>query len=78
MRQQLMHTFTDIYLLDLHGNARHREHTPDGGVDQNVFDIQQGVAISMSFVKEAGKDGPARVRPCRPLGRAAGQVRGAG
>ena len=61
MRQQLMHTFTDIYLLDLHGNARHREHTPDGGVDQNVFDIQQGVAISI-FVKEAGKDGPARVR----------------
>ena len=23
MRQQLMDTFTDIYVLDLHGNARH-------------------------------------------------------
>ena len=61
MRQQLMNTFTDIYLLDLHGNARHREHAPDGGVDQNVFDIQQGVAIGI-FVKRAGASGPAKVR----------------
>ena len=60
MRQQLMDTFTDIYVLDLHGNARHREHAPDGGVDQNVFDIQQGVAISV-FVKEAGSRRPPKV-----------------
>jgi len=60
MRQQLMDTFTDIYVLDLHGNARHREHAPDGGVDQNVFDIQQGVAVGM-FVKEEGRTGPAKV-----------------
>ena len=61
MRQQLLETFTDIYVLDLHGNSNKRERTPDGGVDQNVFDIQQGVAIAM-FVKEAGKPGPANVR----------------
>ena len=61
MRQQLLRTFTDIYLLDLHGNARLRERAPDGDVDENVFDIQQGVAIGI-FVKEAGKRGPARVR----------------
>ncbi len=60
MRQQLMETFTDIYLLDLHGNARAREIAPDGGPDQNVFDIQQGVAIAL-FVKEPGKSGPAQV-----------------
>ena len=60
MRQQLMDTFTDIYLLDLHGNAKKKERTPDGGPDQNVFDIQQGVAIAL-FVKEAGKSGPAIV-----------------
>lgn len=60
MRQQLMETFTDIYVLDLHGNARKREQTPDGGPDENVFDIQQGVAVSL-FVKEPGRDGPARV-----------------
>ena len=60
MRQQLMDTFTDIYLLDLHGNAKKKERAPDGGPDQNVFDIQQGVAIAL-FVKEAGKTGPAVV-----------------
>ena len=61
MRQQLLDTFTDIYLLDLHGNSRTKESTPDGSVDENVFDIQQGVAIAI-FVKEAGKLGPAKVR----------------
>ncbi len=61
MRQQLLDTFTDIYLLDLHGNSRTRESAPDGSVDENVFDIQQGVAIAI-FVKEAGKPGPAKVR----------------
>ena len=61
MRQQLMETFTDIYVLDLHGNARHKEHAPDGSVDKNVFDIQQGVAIAI-FVKYAGSEGHVRVR----------------
>ena len=61
MRQQLMNTFTDIYLLDLHGNSRMGERAPDGGVDENVFDIQQGVAIAI-FVKEPDKDGPALLR----------------
>lgn len=61
MRQQLMDTFTDIYLLDLHGNSRIRERAPDGGADENVFDIQQGVAIAI-FVKEPDKSGPAVVR----------------
>ena len=61
MRQQLMDTFTDIYLLDLHGNSKKKERAPDGGVDQNVFDIQQGVAIGI-FVKQAGRNGPASVR----------------
>ena len=61
MRQQLMETFTDVYALDLHGNARSRESAPDGGPDQNVFDIQQGVAIAL-FVKEPGKSGPAEAR----------------
>ena len=60
MRQQLMDTFTDIYLLDLHGNAKKKERAPDGSPDQNIFDIQQGVAIAL-FVKEAGKSGPAVV-----------------
>lgn len=60
MRRSLMQTFTDIYVLDLHGNAKKREVAPDGGKDENVFDIQQGVAIGL-FVKQPGKPGPATV-----------------
>lgn len=60
MRQQLMDTFSDIYLLDLHGNARLRERTPDGGADENVFDIGQGVAIAL-FIKTPGANERARV-----------------
>ena len=61
MRKSLMDTFDDIYLLDLHGNAKKRERVPDGGSDENVFDIQQGVAIGL-FVKRGDRvDVPARV-----------------
>ena len=50
MRQALMQEFNKIYVLDLHGNTRKKEKSPDGSIDKNVFDIQQGVAISL-FVK---------------------------
>lgn len=50
MRQSLLATFDDIYVLDLHGNSKKKERCPDGSKDENVFDIQQGVAISI-FVK---------------------------
>ena len=45
-----MESFNHIYVLDLHGNSKKRERAPDGGEDQNVFDIEQGVAISL-FIK---------------------------
>ncbi|MFA4837115.1 MAG: type ISP restriction/modification enzyme, partial [Dehalococcoidia bacterium] len=60
MRQSLMNTFTDIYILNLHGNSKKKEVSPDGGKDENVFDIQQGVAICM-LVKELGNTAPAKV-----------------
>ena len=47
MRQSLMKTFDEIYLLDLHGNSIKKETTPEGGKDENVFDIRQGVAIAL-------------------------------
>ena len=47
MRQSLMETFDDIYILDLHGNVKKKEVAPDGSKDDNVFDIQQGVAINI-------------------------------
>lgn len=52
MRQHLMTTFDEIHVLDLHGNSKKKEKTPDGGKDENVFDIQQGVAIILA-VKNA-------------------------
>ena len=61
MRQSLMQTFDDIYVLDLHGNSKKKETAPGGGKDENVFDIQQGVAIGI-FVKRPGAgEAPARV-----------------
>ncbi|HPD13531.1 MAG TPA: N-6 DNA methylase [Planctomycetota bacterium] len=51
MRQSLMRTFDDIYVLDLHGNTLKREACPDGSRDENVFDIRQGVAISFMIKK---------------------------
>ena len=51
MRQNLMQTFDEIYVVDLHGNSKKKEIVPNSGeADKNVFDIQQGVAIGI-FVK---------------------------
>ncbi|HMV41864.1 MAG TPA: N-6 DNA methylase [Leptospiraceae bacterium] len=50
MRKHLLESFDKIYILDLHGNAKKKEVSPDGSVDQNVFDIMQGVSINL-FVK---------------------------
>jgi len=60
MRRELMQNFSDIYVLDLHGSSKKEERCPDGSPDENVFDIQQGVAISI-LIKESRGDGPARV-----------------
>jgi predicted helicase len=54
MRQQLTKAFNEIYILDLHGNAKKKETCPDGSKDENVFDIQQGVAIGI-FIQRPGK-----------------------
>jgi type I restriction-modification system DNA methylase subunit len=61
MRQSLMETFDDIYVLDLHGNSKKKEKCPDGSKDENVFDIQQGVAISIFVKRQNGKKQPANV-----------------
>lgn len=50
MRWHLMKIFDKIYTIDLHGNAKKKETAPDGSIDQNVFDIMQGVSINI-FVK---------------------------
>ncbi len=55
MRYELMRCFDKIYIIDLHGNARKKETAPDGGKDENVFDIMQGVSINI-FVKTGNHD----------------------
>lgn len=50
MRQSLLKSFERIYIVNLHGNKKKREKCPDGSVDDNVFDIKQGTAITI-FVK---------------------------
>ena len=44
MRKELLNTFDQIYILNLHGNKR------KGDPDENVFDIMAGVSIAI-FVK---------------------------
>ena len=61
MRQSLMRTFDDIYILDLHGNSRKKETGPDGSLDQNVFDIRQGVAIAFFVKRDRKKEHDAQV-----------------
>jgi len=60
MRQSLIKTFNEIYVYDLHGSTRKGERAPDGSVDKNVFDIQQGVSI-LFCVKNRGNGEPSRV-----------------
>jgi hypothetical protein len=50
MRKKLLKSFNEIYILNLHGNARIGEKCPDGSKDENVFDIMQGVSIAL-FIK---------------------------
>ncbi len=53
MRNELIKDFDKIYIIDLHGNARIGETAEDGSVDQNVFEIMQGVCIIL-LVKNKG------------------------
>lgn len=54
MRWNLLKTYDKIYTIDLHGNSKKKETSPDGSIDQNVFDIMQGVSINL-FVKTGKK-----------------------
>jgi hypothetical protein len=50
MRESLLETFDEIYILNLHGSSKKQETVADGSKDDNVFDITVGVAIAI-FVK---------------------------
>ena len=55
MRRSLMRSFDEIHLLDLHGNSKKKERAEDGGKDENVFDITQGVAVAI-FIRRGGEN----------------------
>ena len=54
MRWNLLHSFDKIYIINLHGNSKTKETTPDGEKDENVFDIMVGTSINI-FIKTGKK-----------------------
>lgn len=50
MREHLLTSFDKIFIYDLHGDTKFGT-TPNGSPDQNIFDIQQGVCISILIRK---------------------------
>lgn len=48
MRQSILQSFDEHFFFDLHGNTKRKERPPSGVTDKNVFDIQQGVSISIA------------------------------
>ncbi len=52
LRRSLLECYDELYILNLHGNARKKEKTPQGTKDENVFNIMQGVSINL-FAKKA-------------------------
>jgi predicted helicase len=54
IRWNLLKTYDKIYVIDLHGNSKKREISPDGSIDENVFTIMQGVSINI-FIKTGKK-----------------------
>jgi hypothetical protein len=53
--------FDEIKIIDLHGNSKKKEVSPDGSKDENVFDIQQGVAIIIATKLKGARQKDANV-----------------
>lgn len=51
MRWNLLKQFSEIYILDLHGNVMGRDAADSSERDENILDIQLGVCVSF-FVKK--------------------------
>ena len=54
MRQHLMQTFDEIFIYDLHGSVKRSGAIAAHVRDENVFDIQQGVAIIIAVKRRGG------------------------
>jgi predicted helicase len=63
MRWSLLKSFNKIFIIDLHGNSNIVEAVPEGSGNENVFDIKQGVAITIAVrSKPMGKNEVASVK----------------
>ncbi|MCB1919777.1 MAG: hypothetical protein KDJ28_07350 [Candidatus Competibacteraceae bacterium] len=60
VRKELLKQFTSMFILELHGDSNIGEKVPTGRGNENVFDIQQGVAISMG-IRPVGCDSTSEV-----------------
>lgn len=65
VREVLLETFEQLRVVDLHGDSNVGERAPDGCANENVFDIQQGVAITLAA--KTGSEG-ASVKACDAWG----------
>lgn len=61
LRRSLLATFDYLRVLDLHGNSLARERAAAHGRDDNVFAIQQGVAVSL-LSRNPARAAPVRLR----------------
>ncbi|EAQ78726.1 type ISP restriction/modification enzyme [Blastopirellula marina] len=61
MRWELLRGFDQIHLVDLHGNVKKREKSETEPADENLFAIEQGVAIGL-FTKTSASSELATVR----------------
>ncbi|MFB6449093.1 type ISP restriction/modification enzyme [Bradyrhizobium tunisiense] len=61
MRWSLLNSDSCLWVNDLHGNSTKKEHAPDGGKDENLFQIKQGVAIALS-VRLPGAHAPCEMK----------------
>jgi len=52
MRSSMLAFFEGIRILNLHGDSRKQFSPPEGKGDENVFDIQQGVATSVFWKRQ--------------------------
>jgi len=57
VRKELLDQFNSMFLLDLHGDSNIGERVPTGKGNKNVFDIQQGVAVSIGLRRIENESG---------------------
>jgi predicted helicase len=68
MRRQLLEMCSSIYVINLHGNSKKKEKSPDGGKDENVFDIQQGVSINIFVARKGNNKSDCKLYSCDLFG----------